>query len=219
MEKLQLSGRSLEGKPIKKDSPSPRALFVTTLRDPSDRLLSAYTFFGLTTQKKEETNDDAPTFQQWISNNQRRLKNYTVGSRKAFRSNTARYNHITWRFSGGLETNLHWKKPFIKAVQTLMQHDLVLSMDVMTVSDLGNAALQQLLGWEKFEASGRGATGDKENGHVVTVGKIKNSNARAYFGKDEFQKLWEENWLDNILYLWCRAVFMVRLHCEDILVE
>jgi len=239
LEKLKLSRRRLDGgEPTKEDERTtgdPRALFVTTLRDPLDRLLSVYTFFALTTTEKwrEKNNSEAPTFHEWISNNQKRLGNYKVGTKVVFRCNTARYNHIVWRFSGGMESSplpkkgrghqrkdaSTWEESFEIAIRALSQHDLILPMDIMSGEGLGKAALHDLLGWDDFKASGRAMVGDKEGGHVVTFGGIKNSNARAYFGEEEFRQLWEENWLDNILYLWCRAVFLVRLHCKDVLAE
>ena len=227
IKKLQLSGRQLDGTPVKKSRGGPNLLFLTTLRDPCDRLLSAYTFFALTTTeaRRENNNREAPSFREWVENNMERAGKYKSGSRTAFRSNTARLNHIVWRFSGGSLTNLlplnedDWKAPFETAIRSLSQHDLILPMDVMTRDDLGKTALQQILGWDKFEVKGRGQHGDKKGGHVVTTGGIKNSNAREHFSSDDFQKLWEENWLDNILYHWCRAVFLARLHCKDSLAD
>ena len=212
----------------------PQLLFLTTLRDPCDRLLSAYTFFALTTTGKGEEGN-GPTFIQWIDNNLKRVAKYNYGGgssplssssrgpRPGFRANTARYNHIVWRFSGGKLTHVpkptieFWKEPFEIAIQALAQHDLILPMDVMTKDGLGKTALQNLLGWDRFEAKGRGLGGDKKTGHVVTQGQVKNSNARQYFSQDEYRALWMANWLDNILYLWCRAVFLTRLHCKDVL--
>ena len=230
IDKLQLSRRELDGGIPKENLEpiGPSLLFLTTLRDPCDRLLSAYTFFAVTTTegKREAKNKSPPTFHKWIASNMDRAASYVVGdldSRKGLRSNTARSNHIVWRFSGGALTNKvplkqsDWKASFETAIRVLSQHDLVLPMDLMTQDDLGKRALQELLGWSKFEVGGRirrKNTEDAKNGHVVTMGGIKNSNARNHFSKEEFQQLWEENWLDNILYLWCRAVFLARLHCN-----
>jgi len=224
LEKLKLSKRRLDGTaPNRGDSSDagPRLLFLTTLRDTPDRLLSAYTFFELTTKGR----DDGPTFDQWIERILARALN--ENTRRFFRSNIARMNHVVWRFSGGAlplrlphdtPTEDEWKPPFKTAIQALSQHDLILPMDVMTKKE-GKTALSRLLGWEKFDTKGRALKGDKEGGHVVTTGGVKNSNAREYFRKEEYRALWENNWLDNILCLWCRAVFLARLHCDDIIVE
>lgn len=219
LDKLEMSKRRLNGKPTAKSAhKGPFLLFLTVLRDPSDRLLSAYTFFGL-------QGSNPPTFKQWIENNQARTARYKVGSRAAFRSNTARYNHIVWRFSGGelprdvLPPKGQWKRPFETAVRALSLHDLVLPMEVMTRDDLGKVAMQELLGWDRFDAKGRFLGGDKETGHVVTQGEVRNSKAREHFSREEYRRLWMDNWLDNVLYHWCRAVFLARLHCKGVIME
>ncbi|KAL7538598.1 hypothetical protein ACHAXR_008695 [Thalassiosira sp. AJA248-18] len=226
LEKLELSSRKLDGTtPMKKkNNLGPSLLFLTTLRDPSDRLLSAYTFFAITTTKQKDNN--GPSFRQWIDNNLSRIGRYRVGKKgTGYRANTARMNHIVWRYSGGKLTHLRtteeseWESPFETAIRALSQQDLILPMDVMTKDGLGKTALQQLLGWDQFAAKGRFKGGEKKEGHVVTRGEIKNSNAREHFSKEEYRELWELNWLDNILYLWCRAVFLARLHCKDGLLE
>ena len=163
---------------------------MTTLRDPSDRLLSAYSFFGLEADKKQESDPGIAPFATWIKNNQRRTKNYKPGDRMGMRANTAQYNHIVWRFSGGrlgsprpaISQEKEWRGAFEDAIGALCQHDLILPIDLMSKIE-GNAALVDLLGWSRMEITRRrGVQDDKEGGHnVVTTGKIKNSNARAKF--------------------------------------
>ena len=152
------------------------------------------------------------------------IRDYKIGSSsRGFRTNMARSNHITWRFSGGVlaydvlpDEVDQWKPSFIKSIQALSQFDLILPMDVMTKDSLGRTALQELLGWDQFVVKGKRNV-DEEKVSVVTVGQRQNSSARDFFNKEEFRNLWEENWLDNILYLWCRAVFLARLHCKNVL--
>lgn len=224
-EKLKLSSRSINGVPTENNSHrGPQLLFLTTLREPNDRLLSAYVFFALTTteNRRKANNSNGPTFNQWINNNAHRMGNFKAGSKSAFRANTARFNHIVWRFSGGKLTKLRaledggWKKAFETSVRALSQFDLILPMEDMTKDGRGKTALERLIGWDRFDIKARGTRGDKEGGHVVTQGGIRNSNARAYFDKDEYSALWKDNWLDNLLYMWCRAVFLARLHCNVI---
>ena len=99
LEKLKLAGRKIRYDTATDDDLSqgqqqlpfePHVLFLTTLRDPSDRLLSAYTFFGITATK----NQNAPPFPEWIKNNVNRVHMYQIGTRSGYRSNTARHNHI-----------------------------------------------------------------------------------------------------------------------------
>lgn len=226
LSKLELSGRTLDGKEISLSSASsPRLLFVTTLRDPSDRLLSTYLFF----RRKE----NPQSFQNWMKFNVARIPNYQIGQKGAFRTNVARYNAIVWRYSGGslqhrasdpssqksqfpppMTDEKLWKGPFETAIRALSQQDLILPMDIMTKEE-GKEAMKRVLGWNEVAIKEGGGTGDKESGHIVTTGEIRNSNAREYLGEEEYQFMWEANWLDNILVLWCRAVFLARLHCKD----
>lgn len=223
MSRRQLDGTPL---PVNYSTADPQLLFVTTLREPSDRLLSAYLFFAITVRINKTRGAEfiAPSFHQWRENLLKMINStkYRVGSSEGH-SNMVRSNHIVWRFSGGLSASMgppkeddEWKSSFEIAVRVLSQFDLILPIDLMTKDSLGKLALQQLLGWNRFEAHQK-SNGEKESIHVVTVGQPKNSNARDYFSKNEFQNLWDENWLDNILYYWCRAVFLARLHCKDAL--
>ena len=244
-DKLKLSGRDLYnnyGHSSSKnnnnnDVPSPSLLFVTTLRDPADRLLSSYSFFS---DYSETQQRDTKNFGTWMKKNLNRVRNFKVGQRTAFRSNIARNNYMVWRFSGGdfptldgdeetlfsSKSNIFpssvtdpsvWRTPFETAVRALAQHDLILPMDVMT-QESGKQSLQTILGWNQFAASGRGIVGEKESGHVVTTGEVRNSNAKTYLEErgsgEEFRALWERNWLDYVLFYWARAVFFARLHCN-----
>ncbi|KAL7531847.1 hypothetical protein ACHAWF_003932 [Thalassiosira exigua] len=235
LEKLKLSGRSLHGGEDGagggdgnggeggegSGGGEPRLLFLTTLRDPSDRLLSAYTFFSGTANKNKKKGGGGPTFDKWIDANLKRAKNWKSSMKRwGFRSNTARINHLTWRFSGGelpatrKLAKGEWEGAFATAVRALAQHDLVLPLDLLS-KDEGHRALEELLGWTNFEAKGRQIAGDREGGHVVTVGGIRNSKAREYFDDGKYRELWEGNWLDDLLVAWCRAVFLARVRGCD----
>ena len=229
IQKLQLSGRSLDGKELhlSHQLAAPQLLFVTTLRDPLDRLLSSYLFFG--------AGESPSDFAVWTKRNFNRLGGYRLGQFGTYRCNIARYNAITWRYSGGLlkhdtsksstqESQFpppmideqQWRTPFQTAIRVLSQQDLVLPLDIMSKEE-GAKALRSLLGWKSVEIKGKGGgNGDKKNGHIVTSGEIRNSNARDYLSEQDYRFLWDANWLDNILVRWCRAVFLARLHCQDV---
>ncbi len=230
-DKLQLSGRTLDGKklPMDPQHSSPRLLFVTTLRDPLDRLLSAYLFFG--------AGESSTDFGLWMKRNIGRMPRYKIGEKGAFRCNIARYNVIVWRYSGGnlehpvvgppsgqqqesqfpppMTDEKLWRDPFEAAIRALSQQDLILPMDIMSKEE-GQEAMRRLLGWNEVAIHEGKGRGDRESGHIVTAGKIRNSNAREYLSDEEYRFLWNANWLDNILVLWCRAVFLARLHCNDV---
>lgn len=223
VDKLELSGRTLNGTALtlREDNNThlggPQFLFLTNVRDTQDRLLSAYIFFEITVHTPAfRSKHNVTPFSEWSGR---------VKSTKFNRAEYTRMNLITWRFSQGKlprstpaspgREEKIWKPHFAAAIRALSQLDLIIPLDLMT-QDLGKAALQQLLGWEIFGVKGNGV-GDKTGGHVVTVGEVKNSNAREHFSPGEYRALWEDNWLDNILYPWCRAVFLARLHCKDVI--
>jgi hypothetical protein len=237
--RLAFSERSLEvtGTPLSKQPKTmisnninhrrPRLLFLTTIRDPVDRLLSAYTFFAITRKNSYNlTAKKTPIpFHEWLLYNTERAMKYKrgTGARYGLDGWTKSNNHITWRFSSGIlhspnltrdttidDDDTQWMIPFELAIRSLVQFDLILPMEIMTKDRLGKMALEQYLGWTNFTIGG----GNVKDGHVVSKGQIQNSNARSYFSKVEYHQLWEKNWLDNILYLWCRAVFLARLHCN-----
>lgn len=228
---LDVSGTTLSTQPLtmtsnNNDHMSPRLLFLTTLRDPCDRLLSAYTFFEITRKNSYnlKAKENPIPFHEWLSYNTERATKYKrgTGARYGLDGWTKTNNHITWRFSSGIlpssnitrdtidDDDTQWMIPFELAIRSLVQFDLILPMEIMTKDQLGKVALEQYLGWTNFTIGG----GNDKDGHIVTKGQIQNSNARSYFSKAEYRQLWEKNWLDNILYLWCRAVFLARLHCD-----
>ena len=240
LSRLGLSGRGLGldddgGRASRISNGGPRLLFLTTLRDPCDRLLSAYTFFEVT-RKHNARNYDPPSFLEWMAGNVKRAAKYERGTGKRYGllGWTTSHNHVTWRFSGGMlppppspnvppggdDAASGWTIPFEVAIRALCQFDSILPMDVMTKDGLGKVALGRLLGWTNFEARvdrpgvDNNTDADAKIGHVVSTGRIQNSRARSYFSKVEYRRLWEDNRLDHILYLWCRAVFLARLHCD-----
>ncbi|KAL3768634.1 hypothetical protein ACHAW5_004329 [Stephanodiscus triporus] len=188
-DRLALSGRGLDGSMSASSMPNdgrdarivgPRLLFLTTLRDPCDRLLSAYTFFMIT-RKHNAKNYDPPPFLEWMAGNTKRAAKYERGTGKRYGliGWTTNHNHVTWRFSGGMlppniprEDVQEWVIPYEVAIRALCQFDLILPMDVMTKDGLGKAALKRLLGWTNFEArvsyrpGDDDIDGDAKNGHV-----------------------------------------------------
>ncbi len=173
--RLGLSGRGLDdgggassapddGHESRTAGGGPRLLFLTTLLDPCDHLLSAYTFFAFT-RKRNARNYVPPTFREWMAGNAERAAKYERGTGKRFGllGWTMNHNHVTWRFSGGMlppppnvppggGEDSSWWTPFEVAIRALCQFDLILPMDVMTKDGLGKTALGRLLGWMNFEA-------------------------------------------------------------------
>jgi hypothetical protein len=238
-EKLKLSERDVFGNSTSNNLSSPSLLFVTTLRDPADRLLSSFTFFS---KFSNEQQSNTTKFGVWMKRNYGRVHEFKVGGKSAFQSNIARNNYMVWRFSGcdmphynhdddsefffaqskifpsSAINKSAWKNHFETAIRALSCHDLVIPIDVLT-QESGKQSLRQLLGWTRFAVEGKGSVGKKESGHVVSIAGVgRNSNAREYLlareTVNEFRALWERNWLDYILFYWARAVFFARLYCN-----
>eukprot|EP00980_Cylindrotheca_fusiformis_P014651 scaffold3987_cov134-Cylindrotheca_fusiformis.AAC.1 len=207
-------------------------LFVTSIRNPINRLLSAFQFWGILHNERAKIK---PTLEQWLSRYARRAKTWKILDGD-FTANVGRFNFATWKFSGGTlpvsdmnlkaETLLtttttttdaaallqehslsedEWKRPFETAIRTLSQFDLIIPME-----ELSNHSqpVTDMLGWKDFSQA-----------HVVPSGTIVNNKAStSHLPSYEYDLLWQSNSLDMILYYWSLAVYLTRLHCSNVLV-
>mmetsp|Transcript_34341 Transcript_34341/g.100995 ORF Transcript_34341/g.100995 Transcript_34341/m.100995 type:complete len:530 (+) Transcript_34341:61-1650(+) len=203
-------------------------LFVTTIRNPINRLLSAYKFWGILNNPA----DEKPSVEEFLQRRGRRANRWKMLS-DDFAGNVGRYNFATWKFSGGqlpvtklqLDAEQHlksgaksaattreientqkdqvWRKSFETAVKTLAKFDLAIPMELF---DEHHEPLQHLLGWTNFEKS-----------HVVNMGKVQNNDATTELNSDVYDVLWEANKLDFVLYYWTCAIYLARLNCADLL--
>lgn len=214
---------------VGKNKDGPYLMFLTSIRNPINRLLSAYKFWG-------HLNNNAklkPTLELWLQRYARRSNRWKVLS-DDFNANVGRFNFATWKFSGGklpvsklqidAEKNLSpaaatrllaagtaitdeehtWREPFETAVRTLARFDLAIPMELLSAHP---EPLRNLLGWKNFEQS-----------HVVSAGKVVNNDASSELSTQVYHVLWDANKLDIILYHWTSAVYLARLNCADILV-
>ena len=197
-------------------------LFVTSIRHPINRLLSAYKFWGILHNPAEKK----PSLDLWLHRYGNRSKKWKINS-PDFTANVGNFNFATWKFSGGKlptsDRQLHaptflsestaetdfeaqtediWKEPFETAVRTLARFDLAIPMEYLSDH---TAPLTNLLGWTNFDKS-----------HVVPSGKIINNEATKELSPLQYAKLWDANKLDIILYRWTCAVYLARLYCNNL---
>lgn len=210
--KIRIVSNEWQPFPVDRWQLKSQLLFVTTLRDPLDRLLSAYHFWGILHNQEPVK----PSFAEWLE----RKRNRSVGKSPQDMGNAVhigRYNFIVWKFSDGLmpqgthtddmplgvprEKEDLWRAPFVMAAETLAKFDLVLILELM--SSHSSKMLTRSLGWTKLDKN-----------HVVPSGKVQNNNANGALSKDEYDFLWDANRFDMILYLWMKAVHMVRAQCS-----
>jgi hypothetical protein len=201
-------------------------VFVTSIRNPINRLLSAHKFWGVLHNPSEAK----PSFELWLQRVNKRAKRWYVLSGD-FMANVGRFNFATWKFSGGkipitdlsfnAEQNLkigpeddigrvlaqkhmskeEWEKPFKTAVRMLSKFDLVIPMEELSKH---SQPVTDTLGWTDFSKA-----------HVVPSGKVMNNKGSTQLPPQEYDLLWRANALDYILYYWSLAVYLARLHCAE----
>ncbi|EJK52246.1 hypothetical protein THAOC_28507 [Thalassiosira oceanica] len=193
-------------------------LFVTSIRHPINRLLSAYKFWGIL----HNWDETKPSFDLWLHSYANRSNKWKIRSTD-INANVGNFNFATWKFSGGKlpisDRQLHaqiflsestevdfeaqtediWKEPFQTAIRTLARFDLAIPMEYLSDH---TAPLTNLLGWTNFEKS-----------HVVPSGNVTNNEATKELSPLQYAKLWDANKLDIILYRWTCAVYLTRLNC------
>lgn len=204
-------------------------MFITSIRNPINRLLSAYKFWG----QLNNPDEVKPSLELFLQRRNRQANRWRVLSGN-FAGNVARFNFATWKFSGGMlpvgklemdaEKNLSpagakrllaagtaavtleeevWRQPFEAAIKALAKFDLIIPMELLSDHP---EPLRNLLGWENFEKS-----------HVVNMGKVVNNDASSELSSEVFDVLWDVNKLDIVIYHWISAVYLARLNCADIL--
>lgn len=203
-------------------------LFLTTIRNPINRILSAYKFWGVLNNPSKTK----PTLELFLQRQAARANRWRILSLD-ITGNVGRFNFATWKFGGGTlpvtevqkkagtnfgdETHLRrsatavrtayreregdWRPSFEKAVRTLTEFDLVVPMELLSEHP---EPLRDLLGWKNFA-----------NDHVVNIGKVVNNDASSELSPALYEVLWEANKLDFILYYWTCAVYLARLHCSS----
>uniref|UniRef100_A0A7S2GX97 Sulfotransferase domain-containing protein n=1 Tax=Helicotheca tamesis TaxID=374047 RepID=A0A7S2GX97_9STRA len=214
------------------DDSDPWLIFVTTLRHPLNRLVSAYKFWGIL----HNTAENKPTLAEFLQRRENRARNDMndpqglgkhLGANDDFLAMVGRPNFAMWKFSGGTmplpksiggavpwgDIEDEWVNSFLVAVKTLCQYDLVIPMELLsttheTKDGSGVGPLYDILGWDSFEDS-----------HVVNTGPILNSKAKeSDLSEQEYDELWDKNRMDMVIYYWTRAVYLTRIHCASRLV-
>ena len=189
-------------------------VLVTTIRDPLNRLLSAYRFWGVLHNPSEAK----PPAARWLRNMEARAKadaasprgmGKGVGTGRDFIARVGQPNFATWKFSGGslpvfgapfdAQPRSTWEGPFSTAVATLCRFDLAIPMELLSAHP---EPLGALLGWGDFSES-----------HVVPSGKVVDTKAEAELGPADHAALWDANRLDLVLYAWVKATYLARIHC------
>jgi len=197
-------------------------VLVTSIRDPLNRLVSAWKFWGVLHNPNKQS---PPPAGRWLRNMEARARQDAQSSRglgkgpgsgRDFIARVGQANFATWKFSGGtLPTppaappagkakdevdfgSWEWRPAFERAVLTLCRFDLAIPMELLSGQP---GPVEGLLGWRDFSVT-----------HVVPSGKVVNTDAAQVLGRD-FRRFWDANRLDLVLHAWCKAVYLARLNC------
>lgn len=185
-------------------------VFVSNIREPLNRLLSAYNFWGVL----HNPSSVKPTFDKWVKNMENRAARDErsprgmgkgPGTGQDFIAQVGRPNFACWKFSSGkMPIDLDADQPeslrrLSEAVQTAARFDLVVPMELLSDH---TEPLAELLGWTDFSQT-----------HVVPSGKVVNNDAKDKLSPENYDLLWNQNRYDMLLYTWLKAVFLIRVNC------
>ncbi|KAJ1451853.1 hypothetical protein M885DRAFT_487354 [Pelagophyceae sp. CCMP2097] len=180
------------------------AVLTAVMRDPVDRLVSTYKFWGIF----HNPNKHPPPLLQWLAREDAGARRWPIRSnRNNFASQVGRNNFATWKFSAGTSERFDDCGQDVDcAVKSLMQAlDSLENFHIVAPTKWQAHAkpLWQALGFTKLDEV-----------HIVPSGKIQDSKADE-IGADDLRSLKEKNHLDYIVWAWVRRAFLERIHCRD----
>jgi len=200
-------------------NPNIKVMFVTTIREPINRLLSAYKFWGVLHNQM----NPHPTITQWLNRQHNRARHASVPDWE-ITNHVSRYNFAAWKFSNGkmplpkpevidesvvppsvinYESESSWREPFSDAIRNLSRFDLVIPLELLWKPE-HSILLKDVLGWDKLDEV-----------HVVPTGKVEKTDAKAKVSPEQYEVLWNANRLDMILHAWSKALFLSKIHCGN----
>uniref|UniRef100_A0A7S3NPL5 Sulfotransferase domain-containing protein n=1 Tax=Aureoumbra lagunensis TaxID=44058 RepID=A0A7S3NPL5_9STRA len=192
------------------NSPPIEPVLATVVRDPLDRLVSAYKFWGIT-HGGPKAKDNPPDIVNWLDNRDRiaRQRPHHLFP-DDFLSQVARNNFASWKFaakSGGsvphnclLEANPNECEARVldRALDVLERFHILVPMTWQSTA----APLYRRLGWSKLDEI-----------HVVPSGAKQNSAAQSDLQPTHYHSLRLRNIPDLLLFDFVQRAFLERLHC------
>ena len=216
-------------------------MFLTTMRHPINRLLSAYKFFSLLNgldagdwEPPENANYDVKSsLEVWLQRHARRANKWKI-SDKDYAANVARFNFATWKFGGGIlpvtEVERDAKetlsnqtdgtlKETVAALKSINDDEKMWRQSfetaIKTLIKFDLAMPMELLSEHTEPLNEMLGWTNFTLVHSVNMGKVVNNDASSELDPDLYDALWEGNKLDMILYYWVSSVYLFRMHCFD----
>ena len=179
-------------------------VLAAVVRDPLDRLVSAYKFWGVT----HNPSKTKPEVTKWLDmkDRQARLRPHRKFP-DDFLSQVARNNFAVWKFASHTDptrfddcqddSECH-RDALSAALDNLEKFHVPVPMTWQSSA----GPLYDRLGWSKLTEI-----------HIVPSGTTHNSAAKSDLDTVVFSRLREANLLDLLLFAWVRRAFLERLHC------
>lgn len=180
-----------------------KVVLAAVLRDPVDRLVSAYKFWG----KLHNPNPNPKPAADWLEDRDR------IARRRPHRlypddflSQVARRNFAVWKFASSARADLDDcgdnstcdREALAIALDRLEQFHIAVPM----LWQHAAAPLYRRLGWTHTDPV-----------HRVPSGRIQNTDAREELGA-RYDAFRAQNLLDFLLWTFARRAFLERLHCS-----
>jgi len=179
-----------------------RVVLATVVRDPVDRLVSAYKFWG----KLHNPNPNPKPAPAWLRDRDRYARRHPHRLfPNDFLSQVARNNFAVWKFAAAARPDLHDCARNASCDREALEIalDRIERFHVAVPMLWQDAAptLYRRLGWTHTDQV-----------HKVPSGQIQNSDAHLELGPDfaEFQR---NNLYDYIFWAFLRRLFLERVHC------
>ena len=182
------------------------AVLATVIRDPIDRLVSAYRFWGVL----HNPSPQKPSLRDWLEREDRGARRNPIRhNRDHFASQVGRNNFATWKFSSELEPRFDDCAPddrdchaesFETALANLERFHVV----APTKWQAAAKPLWSRLGFTKLDEV-----------HIVPSGKIQDSKGDDQFDPLHYAQLKRDNHLDYLLFAWARRAFLEHVKCPE----
>lgn len=179
------------------------AVLATVVRDPVDRLVSAYNFWG----KTHNPNPNPPPCARWLETRDRNARKRPHALfPDDFLSQVGRDNFATWKFGSSLDpARLHDcgtnRTCDLEALNIALDRLERFHIAPPMLWQAHAAPLYHRLGWT-----------DTQEVHKVPSGTIHNSGAKRDLG-DNYERFRERNVFDFVLWAFVRRAFLERVHC------